>query len=97
MSSDQSGGRGREGWDPASPATSHPSTTRTASSGTLLPSTGHYIKKREPKRKSEKEKGERMRVKRGKRVGWARQRRGSLFRANWVNLQAMEKETRKTD
>lgn len=77
-----------------------PPSTKTASSGTLLPSAGH-IKMRgqstEPKKKTEKEKGERMRAKQGERGGCARQRHGRLFRANWVNLKAMEKEKRKTD
>lgn len=38
-----------------------------------------------------------MRARQRKRVGWAQQRHGRLFRANWVNLEAMEKEKRNMD
>lgn len=60
-------------------------TTRTAYSGTLLPSTGHIkteAKGTKPKRKTEKEQGERMRARQGKRAGYAQERQGRLFRAN---------------
>lgn len=36
------------------------------------------------------------RARQGKRVGWAQQWHGRLFRANSVNLKAMEQEKRKT-
>lgn len=97
MSSDQSGGRGRgrAGIPPLQLPPIPPPPGQPLLELCSLPQA--TTSRRDPKRKSEKEKGERMKVKRGKRVGWARQRRGSLFRANWVNLKAMEKETRKTD